>query len=290
MAGKLVDIAGRATSTPRLRGHLPRGGARPDQAQGQGRGDRPAAQEEPEHGDDLAGSARGEPRGGALMAAPALERLAVASGSSTCPVQLVQRGARPRPHFHQLHAKDKRADRAAPLLLGGGRRGRLGGGRPRLRPRRQAGRADRRGARLGRSRARRARSRSSRSSSSRTSTRSTSTTPTSWFRPARAEGTLRAYRLLVEVDGDDRAGGARPVRDAHQGVPRAAIRARDGALALTTHAVRRRGAPDRRRSRPAGKKPTKQAARPGGRRDRGAVDRLGPRAPTRTATASASRR
>ena len=34
-----------------------------------------------------------------------------------------------------------------------------------------------------------------------------------------SEGTLRAYRLLVEVMAEHRARRARPLRDAHQGVP-----------------------------------------------------------------------
>ena len=34
-----------------------------------------------------------------------------------------------------------------------------------------------------------------------------------------AEGTTRAYRLLVEVMSEDRAGGARPLRHALEGVP-----------------------------------------------------------------------
>ena len=74
------------------------------------------------------------------------------------------------------------------------------------------------------------------------------------------EGALRAYRLLLEVMRADRPRGARALRDAHEGV-RALVRARDGALSLTTMRMhdevrrdgRRHGSARARREEAAGR-------------------------------------
>ena len=89
-----------------------------------------------------------------------------------------------------------------------------------------------------------------------------------------SEGPRRAYQLLVEVMGQQRAGRARALRAAHEGVPRRDPRARRGARAHDD-ALRRRGAPDRGID-DGRQEAAKAAARPGGRPDRGARDRLGP--------------
>ena len=73
-----------------------------------------------------------------------------------------------------------------------------------------------------------------------------------------AEGIQRAYRLLVEVMEPHRPRRARPLRHAHEGVPRADPRARRAARADHA-AVARRGPPHRRRPAPTKKdKPAKK--------------------------------
>ena len=215
------------SSTRELRGQLPRGGARPDQAQGQGRGDRPRGAGGARAGRRPDGGARGERLGRALMARP-LWSGSLSFGLVNVPGAAVQRGPRPRLPLPPAAREGQAAHRAAALLLGGGRRGRLGGGRDTLRPRRQAGRRDRRGARLGRAaqdahdRDRVVRRRS------RTSTRSTSTTPTSSSRPAtrRHDAGLPA---AGRGHGRRGPGRDRALRHAHQGVPGRGPGARRGA-------------------------------------------------------------
>ena len=89
-----------------------------------------------------------------------------------------------------------------------------------------------------------------------------------------SEGTLRAYRLLVEVMGGTERVGARALRDAHEGVPGGRARPR-GRAAPDDDALPRRGPADE--ADPDGRQEAREeAARPGGRADRGALDRLGP--------------
>ena len=69
-----------------------------------------------------------------------------------------------------------------------------------------------------------------------------------------SEGTLRAYQLLVEAMGSQRARRARAVRDEDQGVPRRRPGARRRAGA-DDDALPRRGQADRGMSRPAARSP-----------------------------------
>ena len=170
-------------------------------------------------------------------------------GLVNVPVQLVSAVRDLDLHFRQLHEKDERADRAAPLLLGGGRRGR--------RARRSATATSSTTAsrscsptRSSRppSRARRARSTSRRSSTSTRSTRSTSTTRTSCVPAGESEGT--AARLPAAGRGDGAApsgsrSGASCMRTKEYLVRVRVARRRAGA---DDDALPRRGAPDRRRS------------------------------------------
>ena len=90
-----------------------------------------------------------------------------------------------------------------------------------------------------------------------------------------SEGTLRAYRLLVEVmESSERVALGRFVMRTKEYL--AAVRVRDGGLTLTTIALPRRGPADQAdpgRRQEAGE----EAARPGDRADRGALGGLGPR-------------
>ena len=92
-----------------------------------------------------------------------------------------------------------------------------------------------------------------------------------------SEGTLRAYRLLVEAMGSAGARGARPLRDEDEGVPRGRAGARRRA-GPDHDALPRRGPADRGPVPSGGKKPVQAGARRRRRDHRGALDRLGSRA------------
>ena len=126
MAGKLVESLARGVRPRGLRGHLPRGGPRPDRAQGQGRGDRPPRGAEPERGARRPDRrAAGEPGLRSAMPRP-LWTGSLCFGLVNVPVSLHERRARPRPALPPAAREGRRADRAAPLLLQGGRGGRRG--------------------------------------------------------------------------------------------------------------------------------------------------------------------
>ena len=128
MARKLVDTLARGLRPHRVRGHLSRGGARADQAQGEGRGDRPRRAGGARAGRRPDGGARGERLGRSLMARPLWSgSLSLRAGQR--PRAAVQRRPRPGLPFPPAARQGQTADRAAALLLEGGRRGRLGGGR-----------------------------------------------------------------------------------------------------------------------------------------------------------------
>ena len=99
-----------------------------------------------------------------------------------------------------------------------------------------------------------------------------------------AEGTLRAYRLLVEVMAStDRAALGRFVLRTKEYL--VSMRVRDDRLALTTMRFHDEVRPTKGIDS-GGTQAGEAAARPGGGADRGARRRLGPASATRTATAS----
>ena len=153
----------------------------------------------------------------------------------------------------------RRAHRDAPVLRGGGQGGAVRGDRPRLRPRgrqdaswspTRSSRRSRRGAR--------GRSTSRRSPTSPRSTRSTSTT----LLP-RAGRRLRRHPPRLPAagrgDGPRGPGGDRPLRDAHEGVPRGRSRcatagSRSRRCAGATRSARRRA------STPAARSPRRRSS------------------------------
>ena len=100
--GQAREVARGEVQARRLRGHLPRGGAEADQAQGEGRGDRRGAR-----GDQAAGLRR--PDGGAggepVMPRP-LWTGSLNFGLVNVPVRLTSAVRDLDLHFRQLHAKD----------------------------------------------------------------------------------------------------------------------------------------------------------------------------------------
>ena len=100
-----------------------------------------------------------------------------------------------------------------------------------------------------------------------------------------SEGTLRAYQLLVEaMESQERVALGRLVMRTKEYL--VAVQVRDGALALTTMLFHDEVRPSR--EHPHGRQEAVEAR--GGRRagdHRGALDRVGSRAATRTATGSA---
>ena len=91
-----------------------------------------------------------------------------------------------------------------------------------------------------------------------------------------SEGTMRAYRLLVEVLADEErvALGTFVMRSKEY---LAAVRARDGALALTTMRFHDEVRDPADVPGGKGKKPQEEGARPGDGDHRGPLDRMGPR-------------
>ena len=233
--------AARALQARRLRGHLPRGGARRDRAQGAtGKAIELPEDEAPsEGGDDLAAALEASLPEAADGALPVDRSLSF--GLVNVPVALYS-GVRDRDlHFRQLHEKDgapievrrfcSEEDKEVPFeAVGHGYE--LDG--------KQVVLTDEELAR--RSRARRARSTSRRSSTSTRSTRSTSTTRTCSCPPARPRARARLPPAR-RGHGAHRPRRARPLRAAHQGVP-GAIRARDGQLVADDDALPRRGPAD----------------------------------------------
>ena len=218
------------------------------------------------------------------MARPPVDRLALVRPRQRAgPAR--QRRARPRLPLPPAAREGQAPDRAAALLLGGGRRGRRGRRSPT--PTTSNGKqvvvTDEELGSVAAAQDAHDRHRGVRRPRRR---RPDLLRPPVLPRPGRrSEGTLRAYRLLVEVmERSGRVALGRFVMRTKEYL--AAVRARDGALALTTMRSPTRCAP-RRPVPTGGKKPTKQAGRQRRRGDRGALDRLGPRASTPTATASA---
>ena len=189
-----------------------------------------AAQEEPEHGDDLAAALEASVAG-ALMARP-LWSGALSFGLVNVPVQLVSAARDLDYHFHQLHAKDKR----------------------RIEQRRYCSKED---VEVGWEEVARSYDLDGKQvvlsdeELGSVEPRKTRTIEIEAFVPAaevdpiyfdhpyflvpagEAEGTLRAYRLLVEVmDREERVAIGRFVMRTKEYL--AAIRVRDGALALST--------------------------------------------------------
>ena len=131
---KLVEIARAATFDPSDYEDTYREAVLDaDQAQGRGQGDRPARRRGARARRRPDGRAGGEPVGRA-DGARAVERLAQLRARQRAGAA-GQRRARPRLPLPPAPRQGQAPHRAAPLLLGGGRRGRLGGDRPRLRPR-----------------------------------------------------------------------------------------------------------------------------------------------------------
>ena len=205
----------------------------PHQAQGGGQGDRPRPSRRSPSTGTTSMAALGRPacggEDGALKAWPrALWSGSLSFGLVNVPVQLLSAARDLDYHFHQLHAKDKAPHRAAPLLLGGGHRGQLGGDRQQLRPRRQGGRGHRRGAGVGRA----AQDADHRHRGVRRPGRGRPDLLRPPLLPrARRRERGHAARLPPAGRGDGRAGArrARTVRDANQGVPRGCPGARRGA-------------------------------------------------------------
>ena len=107
MAAKLVDTLVAELRPRRLRGHATATRCwRLIKRKAKGEEIDLAAQEEPEHGDDLVAALEASVPG-ALMARP-LWSGALSFGLVNVPVQLVSAARDLDFHFHQLHAKDKR--------------------------------------------------------------------------------------------------------------------------------------------------------------------------------------
>ncbi len=212
----------------------------------------PEPEEEPA---DLTAALAGEP--GVLTMPRTLWNGSLSFGLVNVPVQPHERRPRPRPALPPAAQEGQRADRAAPLLLQGGRGGRLGGGRARVRARqRQAGRADR--PRAGhRPAAQDAHDRHRGLRRHRGGRPDLLRPPLVPAAVRRERGHAARLPAAREGDGVDRPRRARAVRDAHQGVPRARAPARRPAVADHAAASTTRCAPPTE-SRPAGASPPRR--------------------------------